>query len=122
MRTLHQYTDTFRELAVIYAGIILLGAAIFAHAEDKTYLDSIWWAFVTAMTVGYGDMFPVTLVGRIDGVILMHMVPLFIAPIIVTRLITRIIDDRHQFSHDEQEQLKADLREIKAMLATRDSK
>lgn len=117
MQKLNDLTDTFRELAILYTAVILVGAAVFAFAENKPFDDAIWWAFVTAMTVGYGDLFPVTLIGRIDGIILMHMVPLFIAPIIVTRLITRIIDQRHQFTHDEQEQIKADIREIKAMLA-----
>ena len=119
MKSLDKFTDTFRELVMIYAGLIIVGAVVFAYAEDKSFADSIWWAFVTAMTVGYGDIFPVTLIGSIDGIILMHMVPLFIAPIIVTRLITRIIDSRHQFTHDEQEQIKADIREIKNMLAKR---
>lgn len=117
MKNLDSFTDTFRELAVLYAAVIAIGAVVFAYAEDKSFADAIWWAFVTAMTVGYGDLFPVTVIGRIDGIILMHMVPLFIAPIIVTRLITRIIDSRHQFTHDEQEQIKADIREIKIMLA-----
>ena len=117
MKQLDRFTDTFRELAALYAGVIVAGAAIFAITENKPFDDAIWWAFVTAMTVGYGDIFPVTTIGRITGIILMHMVPLFIAPIIVTRLITRIIDARHQFTHDEQEQIKSDIREIKVMLA-----
>ena len=112
MQRLNNLTDTFRELALLYA-------AVFAFAEGKPFDDAVWWAFVTAMTVGYGDFAPVTLIGRIDGIILMHMVPLFVAPIIVTRLITRIMDQRHQFTHEEQEQIKADIREIKIMLAAR---
>lgn len=116
MDRINSYTDTFRELAGIYVVAILLGAAVFAWAEAKPFDDALWWAFVTAMTVGYGDISPVTVLGRIDGVILMHLVPLFIAPIIVTRLVTRIIGDRDRFSHEEQEQLKAELRALRALL------
>lgn len=116
MDRINSYTDTFRELAVLYCGAILVGAAVFAWAEAKPFDDALWWAFVTAMTVGYGDIAPVTVLGRIDGVILMHMVPLFIAPIIVTRLVTRIIGDRDRFSHEEQEQLKAELRALRELL------
>lgn len=31
--------------------------------------DAIWWAFVSITTVGYGDKFPVTDMGRIVGVV-----------------------------------------------------
>ncbi len=43
------------------------------HIEPKqfpTYFDGIWWAFVTASTVGYGDLIPETLYGKILAIVL----------------------------------------------------
>lgn len=37
----------------------------------KTLGDSLWWSFVTATTVGYGDMTPETIPGRLIAVFLM---------------------------------------------------
>jgi voltage-gated potassium channel len=108
-------TDTFRELALLYALSLLGAAGIFAVAEDKGLGDALWWAVVTATTVGYGDLVPVTVVGRIAGV-LMHLVPLFIIPLIIVRLLRTFVRDDHAFTHAEQEQIKADLAEIKRAL------
>jgi voltage-gated potassium channel len=109
-------TDTFKELISWYLGLILFGALLFSFFESKTYADSLWWAFVTALTVGYGDMYPVTLGGRIVGLVLMHSVVFIVAPLIVTRLVARIFMDANKFTHEEQEQIKKDIAEIKAML------
>ncbi|TGA96939.1 two pore domain potassium channel family protein [Sporolactobacillus shoreae] len=39
------------------------------HMHD--YFDALWWVIVTATTVGYGDISPVTPIGRVIAVVLM---------------------------------------------------
>ena len=39
--------------------------------EDISFSNALWWSFVTATTVGYGDVIPKTLGGRIIAIFLM---------------------------------------------------
>ena len=109
-------TDTMRELIVLYVSAIIVAALVFSFAEGKSLVDSIWWAMVTAMTVGYGDFYPVTIAGRLAGAVLFHLVPLFIIPLVVVRMCSKMIRDENQFTHTEQEQIKSDLSAIKKAL------
>ena len=43
---------------------LLSGAAVYAHIEDWKYLDAVYWADYTILTVGIGDFVPSTHVGR----------------------------------------------------------
>ena len=40
-------------------------------APIQTASDAVWYTFVTITTVGYGDMYPVTQLGRMIGIVIM---------------------------------------------------
>jgi voltage-gated potassium channel len=99
-----------------YLVTILLCAALFAGFEGKPLDVGLWWSFVTAMTIGYGDVFPVTAAGKIVAVALMHVVPLFLVPLITAKMAAKMIVDSDAFTHAEQEEIKQTLARIEARL------
>lgn len=109
-------TDTLKELAAIYIGLLLVTAGLFAWFEGRDISESLYWAATTATSTGYGDISAKTFGGQIVSVMLMHASIFMIAPLIVVRLIERLNDDRDQFTHDEQERILATLERIDARL------
>jgi voltage-gated potassium channel len=105
-------TDTVKELVVLYLAVIVLASSFYSAFEHKGVLDSLWWSVVTAMTVGYGDMYPATVPGRVVGVLLMHSTVLFIVPLVTARLSSKLIVNSDTFSHHEQEEIKLGIQAI----------
>ncbi|PDT72953.1 cyclic nucleotide-gated ion channel [Bradyrhizobium sp. C9] len=76
LAALHAERRTLFGCVVILTGAVLLFASLLYAIEHKVQPDkfgtmpqAMWWAIVTLGTVGYGDVVPVTLLGRIVTVV-----------------------------------------------------
>lgn len=58
-------------VTTLLGGMSFYAVEVKQNPEMGTVLDGIWWALVTITTVGYGDITPVTLLGRIIGGVMM---------------------------------------------------
>ena len=64
---------------LVAAGIVIIAGTVIMYNVEKdaensqmtTLLDALWWCVATVTTVGYGDVVPVTSLGRIVALVYM---------------------------------------------------
>lgn len=86
-------------IALVLAGI---GYSLTEHASVG---DSLYWSFITASTVGYGDMLPKTGASKIVSILLIAFALFFFVPMITASMASKLIVDRDAFTNEEQERL-----------------
>ena len=52
----------------LFAWLVVDAAAI-AYFEKMPFVDALYFTFVTGLTIGYGDIAPVTLAGRVVSIL-----------------------------------------------------
>ena len=107
-----QVVNSPRLLTLVSLLFLFIESGIYALFEKKDFLDSLWWALITATTVGYGDSYPETTGGRFVAVTLVLGMILFLIPMITASIASKLIVNRDAFTHEEQEEMKLLLREI----------
>lgn len=77
----------FLRILLIAISLLFCFGLIIYLIEPETFttlFDGIWWAIITASTVGYGDLVPKTVLGKIMGILLILLGAGFVSSYFVT--------------------------------------
>jgi voltage-gated potassium channel len=75
-RSFSAFSEYF-DLVTVPLIVMLCGSTAFytmelgSNEHVQTFFDAVWWSVVTTTTVGYGDIYPVTVGGKIVAMLLM---------------------------------------------------
>lgn len=68
LRAWIRYTSYVREILGTLFLILLIGSVLIWHYEDISFVDAIYFTFITGLSVGYGDITPETTMGKMVSV------------------------------------------------------
>jgi hypothetical protein len=77
----------FRTVGLATAFLVVIAGAAQAEInndEFKSFWDGVWWAVVTVTTVGYGDLYPTSVAGRLIAIAVMFLGIGFLAVLTAT--------------------------------------
>jgi len=98
-------------LLLLWIGAVAILEAERGHpdAQIENFGDAIWWALVTVTTVGYGDLAPVTVQGRVVATVLMLLGIALIG--VVTATVAAWFVNLTQGAEEEREEAREEARE-----------
>jgi voltage-gated potassium channel len=111
--TLVRAVGTIIGIAVI---LVLVAGLLVRVVEGETFTSiglAYWWAMETVTTVGYGDVVPNTVSGRVIASMLM-LTGIALIPTLTSVIVSTLVSKRRQ---EEQERLEDMLRRVEQRLA-----
>ena len=109
---------------LVAAGIVVIAGTVIMYNLEKgaensqmtTLLDALWWCVATVTTVGYGDVVPVTSLGRIVALVYM-----FFGIILVTTTLAVISNTfyKKRFEKEETEKKKQDMNYLRNLVISK---
>ena len=109
---------------LVAAGIVIIAGTLIMYNLEKgaensqmtTLLDAMWWCVATVTTVGYGDVVPVTSLGRIVALVYM-----FFGIILVTTTLAVISNTfyKKRFEKEETEKKKQDMNYLRNLVISK---
>jgi len=121
--------EGLRYVALLALLTVLGGGAGFAAVEkDSSTWDGVWWAVTTITTVGYGDIAPKTVPGRVIGMAVMLVGIGFIAVLtgaVAQRFLASQIEEVEEAMEEVEAtdaEVLAELREVRSRLERLESR
>ncbi|MGA8566037.1 MAG: potassium channel family protein [Nitrososphaeraceae archaeon] len=109
---------------LVAAGIVIIAGTVIMYNLEKdaensqmtTLLDAMWWCVATVTTVGYGDVVPVTSLGRIVALVYM-----FFGIILITTTLAVISNTfyKKRFEKEETEKKKQDMNYLRNLVISK---
>src|SRR4029078_3885806 len=109
---------------LVAAGIVIIAGTVIMYNLEKgaensqmtTLLDALWWCVATVTTVGYGDVVPVTSLGRIVALVYM-----FFGISLVATLLAVISNTfyKKRIEKEETERKKQDMKYLRNLVMTK---
>jgi voltage-gated potassium channel len=103
-------SDVFRDLTenvliliFVYLGSLILASLVLSPIEGWRFLEGLWWAQVSSLTIGYGDLFPKTDQGKIIAMIFQCFWALYIVLCLAGHVVKFLFRDKNEITHEEQE-------------------
>lgn len=97
-------------ISLVFAYLLLLlissGLITLTEPPDSGLTDfgqAMWWSVVTSTTVGYGDLYPVSGLGKTVAVFLPMFMGIGLGAAFITHLASRLIERRDKEMHGEKE-------------------
>lgn len=97
-------------IIVIFFGVLVAGV----DPNIRNAWDGIWWALATVSTVGYGDVVPVTFLGRLIGGVLVFL-GLGIFVVITANFLAIILREEVTGVKREEREVEIILKEVHAL-------
>ncbi|MCK5349907.1 MAG: NAD-binding protein [Desulfobacula sp.] len=94
-------------LVFAYLALLLTSSLLIKLVEPSgsalTHFDqALWWSIVTSTTVGYGDLFPASNLGKIVAVLLPMFMGIGLGAAFITHIASLLIERRDQKMHGEK--------------------
>lgn len=98
--------DAFRATLALLLGLLVTGTVAYPILEGWSFVDSLYFSVVTLATVGYGDIHPVTDLGKLFTVLYILMgvgvLVVFASRVVNVMVTERSERHRRQDGHEDE--------------------